>query len=83
MVRKEGQAKFRGLKMKTKLENQQVREHSKKNGIAAMHHFCFEKWLDKKSECCHILCFCPWCVSKLDTTIVEERCGGPRNDCKL
>jgi hypothetical protein len=83
MVRKEGQAKFEGLKMKAKLENRKMAKHSKNNGIAAMHHFRFEKWLNKRFACCHIPCYCQWCVTKLNKLTVEERYDGPRDGCKL
>ena len=58
-VRKEGQAKFEGLKMKAKMENRRLGKTSKNNGIAAMHRFRFEKWLKEQFSCCRILCFCP------------------------
>ena len=48
LVRKEGQAKFKGLKMKVKLENCKLGKHSKNNGIVAMHHFRFEKLYIKR-----------------------------------
>ena len=58
-------------------------KHSKNNGIAAMHHFCFEKWLNKICACRHILYYCQWCMSKFNKLTVEERYDGPRDDCKL
>jgi hypothetical protein len=83
LVRKEGQAKFEGLKMKAKLENRGLGKTSKNNGTSAMHHFRFEKGLKQRFVCCHIPCFCPWCVAQLNKSTVEERYAGPRDGCKL
>ena len=54
LVRKEGQAKFEGIKMKVKLENCKLGKNSKNNDIAAMHHFRLEKLLIERFACCHI-----------------------------
>ena len=54
LVRKEGQAKFEGIKMKVKLENCKLVKNSKNNDIAAMHHFRLEKLLIERFACCHI-----------------------------
>ena len=83
LVRKSGQAKFEGLKMKVKLETRQLGKDSKNNGIAAMHHFRFEKVLVKCFACCHIPCFCSWCVTQLNKLTWEERYNVPRDGCKL
>ena len=58
-------------------------KHSKNNGIAAMHHFCFEKWLNKRFACSHILCYCQLYMTKFNRLTVEERYDGPRDGCKL
>ena len=82
LVRKEGQAKFEGIKMKAKMEVRNLGKNSRNNGIAAMHHLRFEKWLALRFACCHIPCFCPWCVRQLDKPKMAKY-DGPRDGCKL
>ena len=43
LVRKANEAKFEGLKMVAKLDDHGLGKESKNNGIAAMHHFRFER----------------------------------------
>ena len=80
-VRKEGQFKFEGLKMKAKMENWRLGKISKNNGISAMHHFCFEKWLQERFVCCHIPCFCPWCVQKSSHSTSTVYLGSRNESC--
>ena len=48
LVRKEGEAKFDGLKMVAELESRELDGDSKNNGIGSMKYFRFEKALGKR-----------------------------------
>ena len=83
LVREADDAKFVGLKMVVKLDDHGLGKESKKNGIAAMHHFRMERPLKERFVCCPVPCFCEYCGDRLDKPTVEERYSEPRKGCPL
>ena len=75
LVRKTGDVGFDGLKTKVKMNAHKLGKDSKNNGITAMHHFRFDKWLKDEFVCCHISCFCQWCVTNYDKHRMKQHEG--------
>ena len=90
LVRKAGVAKFDGIKMVAELEPHKLGRNSKNNGIGEMKHFIFDPELERLVDrhyidfiCCHIVCYCKWCVEQFKKSTAEERYGNPRTGCVL
>ena len=90
LVRKSGVAKFDGIKMVAELEPHKLGKNSKNNGINAMKHFIFDPDLARSVNCdynafvcCHIVCYCGWCVKQIEKPTAQERYGNTRTGCAL
>ena len=65
-------------------------KESKNNGIGAMKNFRFDPLLARLVDhhytefvCCHITCYCEWCVTQFKKPTAVERYGNPRTGCVL
>ena len=90
LSRKVGVAKFDGMKMVAELEPHNLGKNSKNNGIGTMKHFIFDPKLARLVDrhykdfvCCHIVCYCEWCVERYKKETAKERYGNPRTSCVL
>ena len=78
-VRKEGEAKWGGLKMKAMGFN----KSEKGNGLKEMYNFRFERSLREKFAFCRFPCSCTGCYNRLQLPTTEEKYGQPRDTCYL
>ena len=78
-VRKEGEAKWNGLKMKA----MGFDKTEKGNGLKEMYNFRFERSLREKFAYCRFPCSCAGCYTRLQLPTPEERYGQPRDTCYL
>ena len=78
-VRKEGVAKWRGIKMSAMGFGKKERG----NGLKAMYNFGFERCLNGKFAYRRFPCSCEGCYQQLQKKIPEERYGIPSDTCYL
>lgn len=75
-IRKEGEAKFEGLKMS-------ACGFEKGSGIKSMYNFRFERELNEKFAYCRFPCSCGGCYERLQMPTIQERYDTPRDTCYL
>ena len=78
-MRKEGDAKWEGLKMfATGFDGKE-----KHSGIKSMYNFRFKRSLGSNFVYCRILCNCTGCYNRLVHNNIEERYNHPQDNCYL